>query len=370
MLRLIFLIIFVPSIAFSHELKPSIANFKFIEKESSTNFELRIRLNLEAILANIDPSHSDTDQSKNANYYNQLRQLPANDLKALFKKSLVNFKDNIILKQANNPIQFKLENIMINEEKNLDLSRDTIIEINGENIEKEKIQFGWSKDYGPLILRVSNSKNEIVYTEYLQTNSQSKPFSILKQKKQNTFSEIINYLIIGFEHIVPKGLDHILFVIGLFLFSPKFKPLLIQVSAFTIAHTITIFLGVLDVIVIPPSIVEPIIALSISYVAIENIFLKKISIWRPMVVFLFGLLHGLGFAGVISEIGLSQAHFVLSLISFNIGVELGQLLVILICYFGVAYWIKEKVWYKKFFTNSLSLIISLVGLYWFIERII
>jgi len=64
-------------------------------------------------------------------------------------------------------------------------------------------------------------------------------------------------------------------VIGLFLFSPKFKPLLIQVSAFTIAHTITIFLGVLDVIVVPPSIVEPIIALSISYVAIENIFLKK-----------------------------------------------------------------------------------------------
>ena len=113
------------------------------------------------------------------------------------------------------------------------------------------------------------------------------------------FVEIYNYLTIGFLHIVPKGLDHILFVIGLFLFSPKFKPLLIQVSAFTLAHTITIFLGVLNILSISPQIVEPIIALSIAYVAIENIFLKNISLWRPMVVFVFGLLHGLGFAGVI-----------------------------------------------------------------------
>ena len=141
-------------------------------------------------------------------------------------------------------------------------------------------------------------------------------------------------------------------------------------SAFTLAHTITIFLGVLNIVVISPSVVEPIIALSIAYVALENIFLKNISLWRSVVVFVFGLLHGLGFAGVISEIGLSQTHFVISLISFNVGVELGQLFVILVCYFGIAHWIKEKIWYKKFFTNPLSFIISIIGLYWFVERII
>ena len=89
-----------------------------------------------------------------------------------------------------------------------------------------------------------------------------------------------------------------------------------------------------------------------------------------MIVFGFGLLHGLGFAGVISEIGLSQSHFVKSLISFNVGVEIGQLFVITACYFGFAHWIKEKNWYKKFFTNPLSIMIALIGLYWFIERVI
>ena len=368
MSRLLFVLLFIPSIVFSHELKPSIANFQFIEKDNKLNFKLSIQLNLEAILANIDPSHSDTDESKNSDYYNSLRKLPAEQLLEVFKKSTINFKDNISLHQDELKIPFKIYDVQIDKVGNLNLSRETLIQISGLNIDKNNLQFGWIKDYGPVILRVSNPQKEIVYTEYLKINSVSKNFSITN-KKQNLFIEIYNYLTIGFLHIVPKGLDHILFVIGLFLFSPKFKPLLIQVSAFTIAHTITIFLGVLNILSISPQIVEPIIALSITYVAIDNIFLRNISIWRPMVVFIFGLLHGLGFAGVISEIGLSQAHFVTSLISFNVGVELGQLFVIVGCYFGFAYWIKEKPWYKKYFTNTLSILIALVGIYWFVERV-
>ena len=370
MFRILFLILILPTIAFSHELKPSIANFKFIEKENKIDFTLKIQLNLEAILANIDPSHSNTNESKNSDYYNELRKLPPQDLLKLFEQSLMNFKENIFLNQNKNQIPFQIKDIVIDDVGNLDLSRETIIHVSGSNINKNDLQLGWSKEYGPLILRVLNPENEIVYTEYLKINSISKKFSITKNKDQNLFSEIFNYLAIGFLHIVPKGLDHILFVVGLFLFSPTFKPLLIQVSAFTVAHTITIFLGVLNIVTVSPQIVEPIIALSISYVAIENIFLKKISLWRPMIVFGFGLLHGLGFAGVISEIGLSQNHFVTSLISFNVGVEIGQLFVITACYFGVAYWIKEKNWYKKFFTNPLSIMIALIGLYWFIERVI
>ena len=370
MARLLFILLFIPSIVFSHELKPSIANFQFIEKNNKLNFELSIQLNLEAILANIDPSHSDTDESKNSDYYNSLRKLPSEQLLDVFKKSLTNLKDNIFINQNDSKIPFKINDVQIDKVGNLNLSRKTLIQISGSNIDKNNLQFGWIKDYGPVILRVSNPQKEIVYTEYLKINSVSKNFSTTKNKEQNLFIEIYNYLTIGFLHIVPKGLDHILFVIGLFLFSPKFKPLLIQVSAFTLAHTITIFLGVLNILSISPQIVEPIIALSIVYVGIENIFIRNISIRRPIVVFIFGLLHGLGFAGVISEIGLSKAHFVTSLISFNVGVELGQLFVIVGCYFGFAYWIKEKPWYKKYFTNTLSILIALVGIYWFVERVI
>ena len=176
MATLLFIFLFIPSIVFSHELKPSIANFQFIEKYNKLNFKLSIQLNLEAILANIDPSHSDTDESKNSDYYNSLRKLPAEQLLDVFKKSSINFKDNIFLNQNEFKIPFKIDNVQIDKIGDLKLSRKTLIQISGSNINKNNLQFGWIKDYGPIVLRVSNLKSEIVYTEYLKINSISKNF--------------------------------------------------------------------------------------------------------------------------------------------------------------------------------------------------
>ena len=161
MARLLFILLFIPSIAFSHELKPSIANFQFIEKNNKLNFELSIQLNLEAILANIDPSHSDTDESKNSDYYNSLRKLPSEQLLDVFKKSLTNLKDNIFINQNDSKIPFKINDVQIDKVGNLNLSRKTLIQISGSNIDKNNLQFGWIKDYGPVILRVSNPQKEI-----------------------------------------------------------------------------------------------------------------------------------------------------------------------------------------------------------------
>lgn len=136
------------------------------------------------------------------------------------------------------------------------------------------------------------------------------------------------YLQLGFLHILPKGLDHILFVLSLFLASTRLRPLLIQITTFTIAHTITLALAASGVVSAPAAIVEPLIALSIAFVAIENIFFKDMTRWRPLVVFGFGLFHGLGFAGVLAELGLPQHQFTAALVSFNVGVEAGQLTVV------------------------------------------
>ena len=125
----------------------------------------------------------------------------------------------------------------------------------------------------------------------------------------------------------------------------------------------------LQIIKISPSIVEPIIAISISYIAIENIFFKELTKWRPMVVFIFGLLHGLGFAGILNEIGVAESYFITSLISFNIGVELGQLSVIAICFGLIGYWFRSKNWYRTYLTNPLSGFIAAIGLFWFIQRV-
>lgn len=172
----------------------------------------------------------------------------------------------------------------------------------------------------------------------------------------------------GIKHIIPKGLDHILFVLGLFFSSLVFISLLKQVTAFTLAHTITLALAAFGFVEIPRAIVEPLIALSIVWIAIENCVFKKTNKWRPVIVFIFGLLHGLGFASVLGEYGLPQDNFVPSLLAFNIGVELGQLFVLLIAA-ALVWFIRKKSWYRQRIQIPASIAIALVGLFWFIERV-
>ena len=119
-----------------------------------------------------------------------------------------------------------------------------------------------------------------------------------------------------------------LFVLGIFLLSPRVKTMLLQVTAFTVAHSITLGLSIYGVVSLPSRIVEPLIALSIAYVAIENLVTRELKPWRLALVFMFGLLHGLGFAGVLRELGLPRDEFLTALADFNLGVEGGQLTVI------------------------------------------
>ncbi len=177
------------------------------------------------------------------------------------------------------------------------------------------------------------------------------------------------YLKLGFEHILPLGLDHILFVVGLFLLSPKLKPLLAQITCFTVAHSITLALSMYGIISLPSYIVEPVIALSIIFIAVENILSSKLHSWRLVIVFLFGLVHGMGFAGVLKELGLPKTQFLNALITFNVGVELGQITVVLICFLLVGLWFKSHKWYHKRIVIPASAMIGIVALYWTIERI-
>lgn len=193
--------------------------------------------------------------------------------------------------------------------------------------------------------------------------------TVIDIEKMTNSQTLFLYLQLGFQHIIPLGLDHIVFIIALFIINPQIKPILIQATAFTIAHTITLGLSMFQIINAPTQIVEVIIAISILYVAIENIFTSKVKSSRVAIVFIFGLIHGLGFAAVLSEIGLPQNKFILSLLMFNVGVELGQIAVITAMYFMLIKWVKATDYYKARVVIPLSVIISLVSIYWIIERI-
>lgn len=188
-------------------------------------------------------------------------------------------------------------------------------------------------------------------------------------EKAPTEEVIWFYLKLGFRHILPDGLDHILFVVGLCLLSNKFKTILWQATAFTVAHSITLAMSMKNIIVAPAAIVEPIISLSIMFVAIENILFSELKPWRIIVVFVFGLIHGMGFASSLNEIGLPRNKFITSIISFNAGVELGQIAVIAAVYALLIVPFGKKPWFKKYIVWPLSALIAIVALWWTVERV-
>jgi hypothetical protein len=184
------------------------------------------------------------------------------------------------------------------------------------------------------------------------------------------------YVTIGIGHIVPDGADHILFVLAIFLASTRLRALILQVSAFTVAHTATLGLAASGVITPSPAVVEPLIAFTIAFVAIENVVFKDMTRWRPAVVFMFGLIHGMGFAGFFGELGLPPGQFWSALIGFNVGVELGQLTVITgagILGLALRRALHDDAGaarYRAWVVRPASLLISLTGLWWGITRLL
>ncbi len=352
----------------AHEVRPAVATIIFDE---TGTFALTVSLNLEALLADIGPDHVDTSQSPSASEYDRLRGLPPEALRSEFERQARRFQEGVRVTFDGALAPLELKEVRVPATGDIGQARISEISLGGSTPPGAKIMV-WAFDpkFGHSAIRARKAGAEAsFYSGYVLSGSTSEPIPVSEISPQSAPSVFRNYVAIGFEHIVPKGLDHILFVVGLFLLSPRLKPLLWQVTSFTLAHSVTLALGVLGAIQISPAIVEPLIAASIVYVAVENILTDRLQRWRPLVVFSFGLLHGLGFAGVLTEIGLSSTHFVTGLIAFNVGVELGQLAVIGLCFLAVGLWFRSKSWYRKVVTVPASLVIAMIGAFWFIERV-
>ncbi|MFV3130521.1 HupE/UreJ family protein [Niveispirillum sp. KHB5.9] len=247
-------------------------------------------------------------------------------------------------------------------------------------------------------------------THWVEGGTETAPLPLRPGPPPTLMQVVGQYVHLGFIHIVPDGPDHVLFVLGLVLLTTRLRPLLVQVTSFTLAHCLTLFLALYGVVELPARIVEPLIALSIAYVAIENIFARRVMRtsgagvamrrlglrgmgraaavaaepgsdelnssepgmppWRPALVFCFGLLHGLGFAGVLSDLGLPDRDRVAALIAFNVGIEFGQLAVIALAYGLVLHWFKHRPWFHARLITPTSAAIALVGLYWTVERVV
>lgn len=177
---------------------------------------------------------------------------------------------------------------------------------------------------------------------------------------------VLGFLFMGLEHIL-LGFDHLVFLLGLVLVGGRIRSLLLVVTAFTVAHSITLGAAVLGLWAPSPSIVEPLIALSIVYVGVENFFVKDAEKrWR--VTLPFGLVHGFGFAGALGEIALPRAEVPAALLAFNVGVELGQVAVLALV-LPLILAAKKKAWFEKTGVKAISAAIVAAGLFWFVTRV-
>jgi hypothetical protein len=358
----------MPALAAAHEIRPAVVTVTF----SHPAYDIEISANVEAMVAGISPKHSDTSESPNAKRYDELRQLPPDAMRAKVREFAPELIKGLAVEFDGTRATPELADAVIPEVGDTKLARISVLHLRG-TIPAGAREFRWSmnRDLGDNVLKLKEAARDEVISVWLTNGDWSDPYVFGKGiRPRSAFQVAGQYVVLGFTHILPKGIDHILFVLGLYLLSTRWKPLLIQVTAFTIAHSITLGLSIYGIFSLPASIVEPLIALSIAYVAIENVMTSELHAWRPVVVFGFGLLHGMGFAGVLQEIGMPRSEFLAALIAFNVGVELGQLAVITLAFFLTGLWLRNKAWYRRGFVIPASILIAAIGLYWTGERVI
>jgi len=351
-----------------------------ISVNTKGTFQVEIRASIEALLTGINSQYKNTKEAPNARAYDDLRVLPPDQLRRAFHSFEKQFSQQIKIKFDNKPAKFIINSVDIPEPGYVKVPRTSLIIISGElPISASSLSWYYPARFGDHAVRVRqvdevNEKWHWSSWQWLKNNEFSQPFSLIEVFTQASFSQVVTtYLVSGFEHILPKGLDHILFILGIFLLSTQIKPLVWQVTMFTIAHTITLGLSMNGILNLPANIVEPLIALSIAYIGIENILTPNLHKSRLLIVFIFGLLHGLGFASVLSDFGLPDNNFVTALISFNIGVEIAQLSIILLAYFFIGYLLRRQLSHEQYYRSYIvipgSLIIAMTGLFWTYDRV-
>ena len=358
----------LPLISSAHSEKPSKTS---LYSESAGVFRVEIETNLEKILIQIKKKYADEKELLFSENFENLRELEPNKLKTVFFSVSKKFLNSTDLIFDGKSATLSLRTVNVIDNINLKEPRRSILILEAKYpVNAMNVEWSWYEKFGLNVIRTMDIDGKAFKSVWYRKSPKSPPLNLDGMPGKNFVNRFFNYLGIGFSHIIPKGFDHIIFVLGIFLLSTNWKILLLQVTCFTIAQTLTLAMSLFEIFNLPGRIVEPLIALSIVYIGIENIFTRRLRMWRPILVLLFGLLHGLGFAGALIELGIPMGYYLESLVAFNLGIEAGQILVIGVAYFIYLFFFYKISSYRKYVVIPGSITISTIGIWMFFDRLI
>lgn len=335
--------------------------------------EVVIDLSLEAVMTGIGTQYKKTTDAPNSAEYDELRALESKVLRQRFKDFEVQFLNKLQLTINQQTQMLHLEKTFIDIIGYKKRPRKTVLTYVTQPKEWPKmLAWQYDKTSGDSALRYQIfNKDEHNWSQWqwLRKGKSSGSIDINHPEPASMMQRLIQFMSIGFNHVIPLGWDHVLFIIGMALSSLLWRKLLWLVSAFTLAHTLTLGLAMFGVVEISPRIIEPLIAFSIAYVAIENLLPQQSVKRKTALVFAFGLVHGLGFASMLKSFKMTDDNFSTILIGFNVGVELAQIIIVLSVVSILLIVRSLKLDYRKLAVIPASMLIALIGIWWGIERL-
>lgn len=371
LLKAIALFWLLVSVSIADVVKPALVEISIYPDKK---VKVVIDLSLEAVMTGIGTQYKKTTDAPNSAKYDELRALEPKILRQQFKNFEAQFLSKLKLKINNQVQTLHLKKTFIDIIGYKKRPRKTVLTYVTQLKEWPKtLAWQYHKASGDSALRYQIfKKNEYNWSQWqwLRNGKFSGTIDINHPEPMSMMQRLGQFMAIGFEHVIPLGWDHILFIIGMALSSLLWRKLLLLVTTFTLAHTLTLGLAMFGVVEISPRIIEPLIAFSIAYIAIENLLFKQSVKRKSSIVFLFGLIHGLGFASMLKSFKMTDDNFVTTLIGFNIGVELAQIVIVLSVVSILLIVRILKLDYRKLVVAPASIIIAMIGFWWGIERII
>lgn len=356
--------------ASAHEVRPAVADITV----TANAVELRLSFNAEALLAGINlDGLADTDEADNVADYDRLRALSAEELATRVGQAWSEIDENIRLELGFSDLPLALLNVEIVAEPNPELPRETIVNARAPLPAGETpIIIGWAPEYGVLIVRQVDGAAEAdaLYTGLLTSGASSDPIprsaTATATATRSPLSTMSVAIQAGLQHVI-LSYPHIVFVVGLFFLSTRWQMLFWQAGAFTAGHLVALAVSLTGLVSVAHLDLDPFVAAAIIFVAIENIFANEKSRFRLPFVFLFALVHGLSLAFALSQAGLSQGQLIMNVFGFNLGIELGQILIFIIAILLIGIMFADQPWYRKYVAIPASVIIAIAGGWFLLE---